>query len=198
VAAVAGTTLGVTTLLGLTFQGSGEAEQRDASMLKEGLLTTANRDRLAICVQAVGVDSSLETKAKASIEAALIEVAKHPYWEPAGYAVAESPVVDIGCPASPPPLDLEAQSVNPPEDVQPSFVSEPSYYRLFVFVLPQGDVDTLVSGLPRLRTGSQEVVCEGDSCGTVTSGVYIGAEELGDLPLLADALQQGLGLELPY
>ena len=93
IAAVAGITLGVTTLLGVTFQGEGEVQQGDASTLREGLLNTANRDRLAMCVQAVGGDSSMEPKGKASIEKALVEVAKHPRWEAAGLGVAP-PVVD--------------------------------------------------------------------------------------------------------
>ena len=100
VAAVAGITLGVTTLLGVTFQGSGEAQESLGSQRVEGLLITANRDRLAICVQAVGVDRSVEATAKSAIETALIEVAKHPRWEASGLGVA-SPVVDIGCPSPP-------------------------------------------------------------------------------------------------
>ncbi len=186
VGAAAGITLGVTTLLGVTFQGSGEAQVPLGAQLKEGLLLTANRDRLAICVQAVGVDSSLEAKAKSAIETALVEVAKHPRWEATGLGVA-SPVVDIGCPSGPASRDLETQ-----------FVTEPSFYRLFVFVLPQEEFDVPFAGLPRLRTASQEVVCEGDSCGEVTSGLYIHSGELGDVAFLTDALAQGVGLELPY
>ena len=186
VAAVAGITLGVTTLAGVTFQGhdTGPAE---------GTLATASRDGLAICVQAVGVDSSVEAGAKNVVESALPEAAKHADWEPAGLAAAE-PTVDIGCPSQPPPFNPEWER---------SFaltyghkVSEPSKYQLFVFILPEHTLeDTLNEFTP--RQVSQEQMCEGDACWQVTAALYVSPEELANVGFLTSLLLEGVGLGEP-
>ncbi len=192
VAAVAGITLGVTTLLGVTFQGSGQAQQEVRWV--EGLLLTSNRDRLAICVQAVGVDSSLEATGKSAIEAALTEVAKHPRWEASGLGVA-SPVVDIGCP-SPPSVYRAGVRLQPGAGkglvVYPAVVvDEPSEYRAFVFILPASEFDRLFAG------ADPYVVEELFARGEVTTGLYLSSDELNDQPSLTEKLKRPIGLWEP-
>ncbi|MDO8614324.1 MAG: hypothetical protein Q7T33_01130, partial [Dehalococcoidia bacterium] len=69
IAAVAGITLGVTTLLGVTFQGEGSAQGGSGRRFVDNLMATANRDRLAICVQPVGFGDSGSETAAAELQA---------------------------------------------------------------------------------------------------------------------------------
>jgi hypothetical protein len=91
-AAAAGAGLLTAILLG---QASRETEQQE-----EGLLLTANRDRLAICVDAIDVDRTHLTRAVERIEALLPLLAQHPAWRPGGLNAGE-PAVDAACPDSP-------------------------------------------------------------------------------------------------
>ncbi|OGO48290.1 MAG: hypothetical protein A2W34_06685 [Chloroflexi bacterium RBG_16_64_32] len=192
IGAAAGSTLGVTTPLGVTFQGSGAAQQQVRRV--EGLLLTSNRDRLAICVQAVGVDSSLQKKAKSEIEEALTEVARHPRWEASGLGVA-SPVVDIGCP-SPPSVYRAGVRLDRAGGkgllVSPLvLVDEPSEYRAFVFILPPSEFDRLFAGAEPYV--SEELFAMGE----VTTGLYLSSAELNDQPSLTEKLKRPIGLWEP-
>jgi hypothetical protein len=203
VVAAAGITLGVTTLLGVTFQGTGEAQDRDASHLKRGLLGTANRDRLAICVQAVGVDPSLEKKAKSSIEEALTEVVKYPRWEAAGLGAA-SPVVDSGCPSPPAVLrsDLKIDRLGrglPVSTLPFPCVEEASYYAHFVFILSPAELERIFGEDPELTLADQETFCGGRSGNTgVTGGLYLTAADLDETELLTAKLKRAIGVWNPY
>ncbi len=203
VAAAAGITLGVTTLLGVTFQGSGSAQQGTGSQQVEGLLMTANRDRLAMCVQVVrsgrdleaaGGRVAVEAKAKERVEAALVEVAKHPYWQQRGLTAAvASRVVDAGCPSGPPPVD--SSYPKPIESISGHRVKEASYYRVFVFVLPAEELERLL-GASDWREAPQEMLQVGvDVFAEVTTGLYISPQELGAPAFLEDLLEKGIGLE---
>ncbi len=214
VAAVAGVTLGITTLLGVTFPDDGS--QRAA-----GAQTTTRGPGLAICVQAVEIeaaeaapspdsdqvwraapgDPAIQADAKAQVEAALAEVTKHPYWEPAGYA-ATPPVVDEGCPSDPLVLRREVRWINgdPFGDIPGPPVAEASYYRIFVFVMPSLDhIDHLLGGL-HTRIAPQEYVCldlfdGGPTCGAVTRAIYVTREEVESQALsLSILVLQGAGL----
>ncbi len=208
VAAVAGITLGLTTLLGLTFDGGAEPEPAEGALSGRG-------PGLAICVQGVEIDAAgqagagdpdLEAAGKSAIEAALIEVAKHPNWELSGRA-ATAPVVDIGCPS--PPLVVEyglSATTGPPKDKdgtpRPS-VTTPSYYRLFVFVMPSLDDIDRVLGQTRNRVVSQEFISvnifgEGPTLMGVTRAIYVTPEEIqSGGPFLVDLLAKGAGLGEP-
>jgi hypothetical protein len=199
IAAAAGITLGVTTLLGVTFQGSGEAQQQLlGSQRKEGLLTTANRDRLAICVEAVGVDSSLEAKAKSRIEDALAEIRKDPGWETAGLGSA-SPIVDIDCPCPPAVLRPAVKTKRTGSGVRASpfpCVEEASYYAEFVFILSRDDLDRIFGSDPEFTFADQEAFCRGDVIAGVTGGMYVTAADLDD-PDLLERLKRAVGLWYP-
>ncbi len=194
--------MGVTTLLGVTFQGTGEAQQGSGSQRVEGALLTANRDRLAICVQAVGVDRSVEATAKSAIETALIEVAKHPRWEPSGLGVA-SPVVDVGCPSPPavlrPGVEIERLGKGLGVLTLPfPCVEEASVYKEFVFIMSPAELERIFGKDPELTLSGQETFCGGQYGNTgVTGGLYLTAADLNDLNLLTEKLKRTVGLWEP-
>ena len=208
--AVAGMTLGVTTLLGVTFQGSGEAHQESGSPTAEGGEVLDQRDRLAICVEAVEIvapgesvrgDPALEAAGKSNIEAALVEVKKNPSWDIAGHGTAE-PVVDIGCPS--PPLAVLGGPwwVNgrPNDSVPAPTVAAPSSYSTFVFIIPSLDQIDELLGSTRRRVVTQEWVSknlfdEGPTLVSVTNAIYITSEEIQSTgSFLTDLLTTGARL----
>jgi hypothetical protein len=202
VAAVAGATLATTTLLGVTFAGEG-------SERAEGARPTTRGPGLTICVQAVEIDAAgeaargdaaIEALAQARVEEALVDVAKHPYWEPAGLAVAP-PVVDIGCPSPPLPLvtgpDIHWSYAIPHGYASGPDVAAPSAYRTFVFVMRWEEIDHLLGGLS-IRVAPQEFLREGPTASEVTDAVYLTPEEIEDFPFLVDTLEIAFGLQDRY
>ncbi len=197
IVAVAGVTLGVTTLLGVTFGGSG-------SQTVEGADVQTGRDRLAICVQAVEFDDAgritngdplVTDAAKSRIEAALTEVAKHEYWEFKGYDAAP-PVVDTGCPSQPLVLreGVEWRDALPVGAIPGPHVTERSNYQTFMFVMRLEAIDHLLGGLT-VRVAPQEMTCEGHVCGEATTAMYVTLEELDAPIFLVDVLEKGVGLK---
>jgi hypothetical protein len=87
IAVVAGATLGVTTLLGVTFEES-EPKPAEGVQSRSGGLSqpvpvhdqVGRYPGFSFCVEAIGVDQAVEAVAKARIETALLEVMQHPYW----------------------------------------------------------------------------------------------------------------------
>lgn len=208
VSVVAGITLGVTTLLGVTFQGSG-AEPA------EGTDSAGRPGAATICVQAVEIDAdgqplrgdaALETAAKSSVEAALTELAEHPRWEPRGFA-AVAPVVDVGCPS--PPLAVLGGPLwingRPNDEGTPvPLVTQASFYRLFVFVMPSlEEIDRVLANSARNRRATQEFISaniysEGPTLIEVTSAIYVTSEEIqAGGRFLSDVLARGLGFAEP-
>jgi len=110
------------------------------SELVGGGLLTANRDRLAICVQDIDSGAS-ESEAKARVEIALIEVQQNPLWEKAGFG-QKDPRVKVGCPSPPLMLqpDVEVIDARMGSELEvwskALVVAEASYYRVFFFVVP--------------------------------------------------------------
>ena len=189
-----GAALGAAALAGDGDSGPADesAGRGSALTLTNGFLLTENRDRLAICVQAAGVDPSLEPVARDNIEVALEEVARHPYWEPAGFADLPPPLVVAGCPSGP-RLPDKVQSSFPIADIRAEFVSLPSYYRIFVFILPPAELRWLIGG-STLRQTSYEDICSGDVCHEVTIAVYVDSDEATDVEALVPILAENLGL----
>ncbi len=205
IVAVAGVTLAATTLLGVTFQGSGSSQTGDGSKLVGGPLLTANRDRLAICVEAVEFDiagqmtsgdPALEALAKSRIEDALTEVAKHPRWEAAGLAVA-LPLVDLDCPSPPSVFLPGVKLVSTGKGLllaEPAhIVEEASYYRTFVFIVSREKLAETFAGHYPLAT--QEWLRRGDNPAGVTTSLYLSPEQLQDLTYLTQWLTVEAGLE---
>jgi len=160
-----------------------------------GALLTANRDRLAICVQGVGDATAAVTEARERVEQALARVAQHPQFVPAGLG-AGPPVVDIGCPHGPYLLEPGVFW----EDGIPitgygRTVEEASIYRLFVFLLPPEVLAGVIHGRHDIRRTAEEMLCQGHNCGEVTSGVYLTPDEINDDRFLVEWLTKGLGLD---
>ncbi len=206
VAVIALVTLGIAALLGITLEPSltgGQTTTEPAG----NILLYGNRDRLAICVQASGFEagqaSAVETQAKLSVEAALIDVAQHPAW--AGWPILSeglSPVVDIGCTAGP-ALYGERTVPDDPRSPPNTFgreVIEVSYYRVFLFLLPADEIRQLTDGSlrARVRLSAEERVCDPHYCTFATTGLYLAPEDLANPEFLLDALEKAIGLEAPY
>ena len=194
-------TIGAVTLVALWARGGtalGTSEQPVASGLK-----APSRDRLAVCVEAVrGVD--LEPGlAVGRVRSALERAVQHPASPHLGFNRVPR-AVDYGCPLRPLLFDGEAT----PTDVYQRLrhqrpVTAPSAYRVFLFVIPDRDVQDLFQGRSIYsRTAAEEGVCDDTRnppgvCGMVTSGVYISTSELLDASALEYAVLRGLSLVGP-
>jgi len=73
-------------------------------------------------------------------------------------------------------------------------VTQPSYFRIHVIVLPQEDIDLIAGDAPWSRLTAEELVCEGHTCHEVTGGVYFGTEDVLDVGFVAAALADAIGL----
>ena len=191
----AGLTYAALDAAGLDFNGNGSGASR-------GALLTENRDRLAICVQAVGVQPEsgalMNAAARAGVEAALLEVEKHPGW--VGNGFAEQPaVVNEGCGVEPALYESRdpGGQANSFFGVRGRSVSQPNYHRVLVFILPREEV-ARYSGPSGFRLTAEELACSGDTCDQVTTGVYLSEDELADTAWLADQLEKAVGLEAPF
>jgi hypothetical protein len=205
-AAVIGTaasiTLGVLTLTGVTFHG-GEAEgQSKESDFPSGFLRTGNRDRLSICIRAIGFQSQVQTEAEAKlgVERALVGVVRNPQWLlPVNKLAVNPPTIDTGC-YLPSSVYEPVDPAYPPHSllVIPRRVTTASNYRIVVFVVPEDEINRLTGGLPRdqsIRAAPEETMCEGELCSTVTTGLYLAPSELQDAAFLTDWLLKAIGLK---
>lgn len=194
---------GAATLLGLGLAGAMPGLQSDGGpsggTLDGSRLLTSGRDRLAICVQAVGLVSEAvdgtEKAGESAVEVALADFAQnHPDWAGRGLS-SPTPVVDIGCPAVPSLHDSQAGPVDGAHlsTVIGRTVTAASYYSVFLYVLPDDEI-ARVAGSSRLRLTTEERICEVDVCTEVTVGVYLSPREVADTRLLAENLAPAVGL----
>lgn len=157
----------------------------------EGILLTANRDQLAICVQAEGVSETMTDLARTNILATWPTIAANPLWEWAGVGNS-APLVELGCPAGPTyPDPGTGSSVFLAEK---RVVPVPSQYKVFVFILPKTNLD-LMLGPDASRVAAQEMFCEGHICEEVTTGLYLSDEDIGNSATLIDLIEDAIGLE---
>lgn len=185
-AAVAGVTLAVLTLLGVTFQGDGEGQTGGGSEFTGTALLTANRDRYAICVDVVDVPASLREAAKDELERAFSEAQEDVAWAEAGLD-ENSPTVDVGCPRGPAALEPGAQIRSDKYGLAVhgnTTVEEASLYRVFVFVLSEDQLNaTFGDALP---VATQEFLrISIDQFMPVTMGLYVTLSHLDDHEYLA-------------
>jgi hypothetical protein len=152
-----------------------------------------NRDRLAICVEAVGVDDTLESEARLSVEDALRVLAGHPTWLQLNLSSPEPQVV-AGCPAGPDYFEESGKAHDRPvygrSIVEPAY---PSYYGIHVYVVSPKEIDEL-DWYPAQVTLEEES-CYFDVCRQVTTGLYATPEALRDPDLIEDLLMRAIGLE---
>jgi hypothetical protein len=217
IAAVAVITLGVLTIAGVTFQGE-EAEgqttepivnQTGEPITNNGALITANRDRLAICVRAIGlgegVDAAVETEAKSALDAALAQAAaQNPQWAEPRFKLADNPpLVETDCDA-PSAVYEPVDPAFPPDQLfaGPRLVAGASPYLFVIFVIPDAEIDRLTGGLPRdqsVRVVPEEGIMDQGDVGTVvTYGIYLTPSEAKDTAILVESLEKGLGFRDIY
>ena len=165
-----------------------------SSSLRTGdLLLTRNRGSLAICVQSVGLDDGVERAVARQVEDLLPELEAHRNWVPSGLATG-APIVRTDCSSEPTLLASNADL----KSGNPLLVEAPSMYRLFVFVLPQADIDRIFQwqfGRWPIRSVAQELVRESNARIGSTTAIYLSPEEAAESAFLREWLTKGIGLE---
>ena len=189
VAIVAGATLGVLTLLDVTFQGESEAQVGEFSTLSASPLLTDNRDRFAICIDTDGVQSAVQDSAKTSFETAFAYAESDPSWARAGLDIG-IPRVDIGCPAGSTVFDSAARLTTGKFGLiahNAPVVDVASIYRVFIFVVSERVLmDSFGDGYP---VATQEYLATSrDERSPVTMGLYVTPGQLEDPTYLAEWL----------
>lgn len=182
--------------------GSPSSLSATPASLNDTLLLTTNRDRLAICVEAVDQAKSVASEAKSRIETALQTLALLPSWQNGGLAAA-APVVDVGCPSPPAAFRTDVRigwsgagqpALSPSEALA---IDRPSKYLVFAFVYPDSEitkrspqVDITIVAQEYLRTGSDKFV-------QVTTGLYLtpGYLQSPYSPYLKHLLAQAIAVE---
>jgi hypothetical protein len=210
IGAVAGITLGVLTLAGITLQGEeAEGQTPEPVVVNNGALITANRDRLAICVRAIGLgegaEGAVEAEVKSAVETALAQAAvQNPQWtEPRNKLADNPPLVETNCEA-PSAVYEPVDPALPPDALfaGPRLVAGASSYLFVIFVIPDAEIDRLTGGLPRdqsVRVVPEEgIMDEGDVGTVVTYGIYLTASEAKDTAILVDWVEKGLGFRDIY
>lgn len=159
------------------------------------LLLTPNRDRLALCIQPVAGSGLAADEVRALVQTTLPRVATHQYWAVAGLAVAP-PVVEVGCPSEPYLLRPGAAMAGAKEVGTADLprVANASPYRVFVFILPEAQINAIF-GVTASRAAVQELVRDGGQCGEVSTGLYLSPQELRDPQVLTGLLERAIGLE---
>ncbi len=165
------------------------------------ILLWSTREKLAICID-VGGEASLRADASElrvlSTEAvtdAMADVVEHPVYQGSASVSGVEVIVDPDCPG-------QAKMQCPEDPERPaigcvsSLVTEPSPYRLFVFVVSEADLQRVTGGLTE-RLAAIEHVCTGDFCDVVTSVTWVSEKEAADRGALYELLAEGLGLIEP-
>jgi hypothetical protein len=166
-----------------------------------GLLQTANRDHLALCVEAVNVANALaiETAAVPRVQDAVDKVMEHPDWAKIARApgLAEAPAQIVsGCVSPPVALDPEAGPVFTEfvVDHVGRSVDQASPYLFHVYILPAEEIFRIVGPSENYHWGAEELICYGDDCEPVTWGLYFSPDEVEDPDLIAREIEFVIGL----
>ncbi len=166
-----------------------------------GLLLWNTRESLAICIDVAGeaslrADASeLRALSTRAVTEAMADVVKHPVWQRTASIQGVEVVVDPDCPGQ-----AKMQCPERPEllpiGCESSFVTEPSPYRLFVFVVSEADLQRVTGGLTQ-RLTPLEHLCGGDSCMGVTTATWVSEMEVVDPGALYALVGEGLGILEP-
>ena len=152
-------------------------------------LLTTNRPGLKVCVESLVPDVDTQT-IRGRVQGGLAAVANHPDYQAAG--LGRQPVaVDAGCPARPTVADPRYRPSS--RLGAPAAVTEPSLYRLFIFIASPEQIAQAFGDRPQHIT-AQELLCDGDLCPVVTTALYLTPPELRDPAVLATGLTEGVGL----
>jgi hypothetical protein len=162
---------------------------------------TDNRELLAVCVQAFDFsdNATIAASAISDLTAAFQRVRENPLWAKAApnpTIAASPPELALGCPSPPAVYDAQAGPSfgdNVSENVgRPAEQASP--YALHVYILPHEEIQRIVGGRNNFHGGTEEVICYGDQCFGVTTGLYFSPEELADMELVVQNLNFALGL----
>jgi DNA-binding CsgD family transcriptional regulator len=137
------------------------------------------REGVAYCVQAVGVSSDVEREALLVIEESLPEVDRLRASLTTNDNVPQT--VDVGCPADPEIFIERCPPHDRTDDFRslcPRIVDEAGRYALFVYILPQRDLDRLTERTS--RTTTEEFISGGDTGEPTSIGLFIGSDEVRD------------------
>lgn len=163
----------------------------------------STRENVAICIDVAGEASlragasELRVLSTEAVNEAMEDVVTHSVWL-ATESLSEAAIdviVDPDCPG-------EAKMQCPENSkllalgCESSLVSEPSPYRLFVFVVSEADLQRVTGGLAE-RLTTLEHVCAGDSCDVVTTATWVSEMEVADRGALYELLAEALGLSKP-
>jgi hypothetical protein len=175
------------------------AEAAKESHWTGSLLITADRDRLSICINTVGLTNKavVEASAVASVGAALAEVKKSAAWQS---AMEETPVaanteVVAGCPggtltAAPTRGEWGDRVAN----YWGRTVKQASPHVIHVHVLPESEILRIVGPAGNHHVAIEEVLCSGDECTVATQALYYSPSDLADLELLTREMEFALSL----
>jgi hypothetical protein len=166
-----------------------------------GFLQTANRDHLALCVEAVNVAnaSAIETVAVARVQDAVDRVMNHPEWAKVARApgLAEAPAEIVSDCVSP-PVALDPEAGPKFTDFVVDHVGRPvdqaSPYLFHVYILPAEEIFRIVGPSENYHWGAEELICYGDDCEPVTWGLYFSPDEIEDPGLIAREIEFVIGL----
>jgi len=164
-----------------------------------GFLLTDNRDKLSVCVNAIGVTdkAGAEASAVANLAVALSELKKSPKWE---LAVQLSPLaantqVVGGCPEGalssvPTPGKFGEKVWNTPGRI----VERASPHLVHVYVLPEEEILRIVGPSQNYHGAVEERLCYGDVCDVVTKALYYSPSDLSNAELVTR--EMGFALRL--
>lgn len=166
--------------------------------LSGNALLASNRSELAFCIDKADLeqDISLERLAD-NLQIALAKVKDAPRWREIGYDQF-SMKVDVGCPRKPyllqpgathPLLSGEAPTVQIP------MTDKPSPYRVHVYIVPQTEIQDSF-GLADMRSSAEEMLCTGNVCYEVTSGIYLTLQDATNLQILQNRVERVLAIDL--
>lgn len=180
--------------IGLSNPNRSEAADRPRFDPTRGVLLST-RDSLKVCVQ----EDASETRGQAvvRVRAAIARLSLDPRFKAAGYE-RPAPQVSAGCP-QPGRLLASGQThvkaggnfASGPE------VSNPSPFRLFIYVVSASDIQRMFGSLP-FHTAGQEAFCEERQCATMTTALYVDLETVLDPSRLVAEVELGLGLRPAY
>jgi hypothetical protein len=169
--------------------------------IEGGRWRAVGRDRLALCLAAVldpneiVASDSLPTSAMTTVASTLEGLKNEPIWDQYNEGYPD-PIVDEGCPGTPSLYDPEAGPYISQTffHVRGRSVTEASYYRLHIYILPQEEIDKYDPPPRFWRFTSEEFFCEADSCSAVTGGLYVSASELEDSEFFTNLLAIAIGV----
>ncbi|CAN5693408.1 hypothetical protein BH23CHL2_BH23CHL2_01660 [soil metagenome] len=195
--------LAVAVMLGLAWAliaGIGQTRGQDELLTTDTALLTTNRDGLRVCVETLAPDDMGNQQIQGKVRGALNKIrATHPDFEAAG--LGRAPVdVATGCPGDPTIFDPDFDIFESRGGTPLLVVDEPSEYRTFIYIATEEQMDEAFLDPNRYpRRVPREVLCEEVSgsthgCLSVTTSLYLTANELNDLDFLERSLMHSIGL----